>query len=127
MTSGYLVLCDEQSPRGWCILLSVPVVTDLDDLPPEQQRAFLSDMAAAGAVVKRVMGACRVNYSILGNAEPALHAHIQPRYATEPEEFRRQPIWAIRAKLPSTPFDPRRDGPMMQAIREALAAGRRCG
>jgi diadenosine tetraphosphate (Ap4A) HIT family hydrolase len=85
MTSGYLVFCDKQTPRGWCILISVPIVPDLDDLTDEQRAAFLSDMARVGKMLKQVTGAYRINYSILGNTDPALHAHIQPRFANETE------------------------------------------
>ena len=126
MGSGYLVLCDKQTPRGWCILLSVPVVADLDDLDEPGRLAFLSDMAAAGAVLKRVTGASRINYSILGNADPALHAHLQPRFADEPPALRSQPLWAIWKHLASVPFDAGRDAPLMQDIRRALAAAGRC-
>jgi len=126
MRSGYLVLSDQQTPRGWCILLSVPVVGDLDDLDEEQRIAFLSDMAAAGEVVKRVTGAQRINYSMLGNVEPALHAHIQPRFASEPEHLRRQPLWAIWDQLEVVPFDAEREVPLMAEIRRGLAAMGRC-
>lgn len=120
MKSGYLVLCDKQTPGGWCILLSVPVVADLDDLTIEQRAAFLTDMATAGQVLKRVTGAYRINYSILGNTDPALHAHIQPRFDDEPEELRCQPLWAIWDRLPNVPFDAGRDAVLMQEIREAI-------
>jgi diadenosine tetraphosphate (Ap4A) HIT family hydrolase len=125
MRSGYLVLADRQTPRGWCILLPVPVVADLDDLGPEHQTAFLTDMAAAGRAVKQVTGAARINYSMLGNTDPALHAHIQPRFADEPEELRRQPLWAIWAQLENVPFDADRDKGLMQQIRQAIDAGGR--
>lgn len=95
MRSGWLVLCDRQTPRGWCILLSVPVALDLEELDEEGRGIFLSDMAAAGQVVKQVTGAYRINYSIFGNSDPALHAHIQPRFSDEPEHLRSQPLWAI--------------------------------
>jgi diadenosine tetraphosphate (Ap4A) HIT family hydrolase len=120
MRSGYLVLCDKQTPTGWCILLSVPVVADLDDLDVDQQGAFLSDMAVAGAAVKKVTGAYRINYSILGNTDPALHAHIQPRFITEPDALRRQPLWAVWQHLESVPFDAERDRTIMSRIRSAL-------
>jgi diadenosine tetraphosphate (Ap4A) HIT family hydrolase len=32
--------------------------------------------------------ALRINYAIFGNLEPALHAHVHPRYADEPEAMR---------------------------------------
>jgi diadenosine tetraphosphate (Ap4A) HIT family hydrolase len=126
MRSGYLVMSDQQTPRGWCTLLSVPVVADLDDLNEQQRIAFLSDMAAAGEVVKRATGACRINYSMFGNVEPALHAHIQPRFANEPEHLRRQPLWAIWDQLEVVAFDAQRDAPLMAEIRRGLTATGRC-
>jgi GrpB-like predicted nucleotidyltransferase (UPF0157 family)/diadenosine tetraphosphate (Ap4A) HIT family hydrolase len=126
MRSGYLVMSDQQTPRGWCILLSVPVVADLDDLDEEQRTAFLSDMAAAGEVIKHLTGAQRINYSMLGNVEPALHAHIQPRFADEPEHLRRQPLWAIWDQLEIVTFDAAREAPLMAEIRRGLAAMGRC-
>jgi hypothetical protein len=32
---------------------------------------------------------------LLGNTVPALHAHIQPRFADEPPELRSQPLWDL--------------------------------
>jgi diadenosine tetraphosphate (Ap4A) HIT family hydrolase len=126
MRSGYLVLCDKQTPRGWCILLSVPVVADLDDLNEQQRIAFLSDMAAAGHAIKEATGAYRINYSILGNTDPALHAHIQPRFADEPEALRKQPLWAIWTHLQQVPFELERDAALMADIRRRLRAAGRC-
>ena len=120
MRSGFLVLSDKQNPRGWCILLSVPVVADLDDLTAEQRAVFLNDMATAGAAIKRVTGARRMNYSMLGNVEPALHAHLQPRFADEPEQLRTQPLWAIWDKIPAVDFDAARDAELMAEIRDAV-------
>ena len=54
---------------------------------------FLLDMAALGDAVLTVTGAERINYEILGNTEPALHAHVVPRYRWESAERRRQPVW----------------------------------
>ena len=50
--------------------------------------------AALGDAVLGVTGAERINYEILGNAEPALHAHVIPRYEWESAERRRQPVWS---------------------------------
>jgi hypothetical protein len=36
----------------------------------------------------------RINYAIFGNLEPALHAHVLPRYEDEPESMRTQHPWA---------------------------------
>ncbi len=50
-------------------------------------------MASLGDAVLQVTSADRINYEILGNSEPELHAHVFPRYATEPPELRRLPAW----------------------------------
>lgn len=121
MKSGYLVMCDRQTPRGWCILIRVPIVNDLDELNEQQRAEFLCDMAAAGEAIKQVTGAYRMNYSILGNTDPVLHAHIQPRFADEPAELRAQPLWAIWSYLKLEDFDAQRDAELMQKIRSALA------
>ena len=52
-------------------------------------------MAAAGEAVKQVTGAYRINYAMFGNVEPALHAHIFPRHAMEPEGTRTAQPFAL--------------------------------
>jgi hypothetical protein len=44
--------------------------------------------------VLEVTGAVRINYAIFGNLEPALHAHVHPRYADEPDALRTNNPWA---------------------------------
>lgn len=121
MASGWLVISDMQFARGWCILLADPVVGDLHELPPAARSIFLNDMAAAGEALLRATGAERMNYSILGNSAPALHAHLHPRFGDEPPANRAQPVWNYdKALLNSRPFDPERDAPLMRRIRELL-------
>ena len=126
MRSGFLVISDKQTARGWCVLLPCPVVDDLDQLDEQQRILFLSDMAAAGEVIKKITGAWRINYSMLGNTEPALHAHIQPRFMDEPPELRVQPLWAIWDRIKPVDYDPERDAPLMKSIRDELQARGRC-
>jgi hypothetical protein len=49
------------------------------------------------ALLRDAVAACtpsyRMNYEILGNAEPALHTHVWPRFLDEPEEFKRGGVW----------------------------------
>jgi diadenosine tetraphosphate (Ap4A) HIT family hydrolase len=120
MKSGWLVLSDQQTPRGWCILLPDPVVPDLNALNPDGRREFLIDMARAGDALLRATGAIRINYSILGNQEPALHAHIQPRYADEPPEHRKMPVWAFLSGIQPELLDPVLHGPLIHQIRQEL-------
>ena len=103
MRSGWLVIGDVQPLPGYCLLLADPVVPSLNDLSPEARAAFLDDMAHAGDALLSATGCARVNYEIWGNAEPALHAHIMPRYLTEPENKRHRPAcmgysWSEAAK-----------------------------
>ena len=55
---------------------------------------FLADMTALGDALLEVTGAVRINYAVFGNLEPALHAHVFPRYADEPEALRHNQPWA---------------------------------
>lgn len=93
MASGWAVMGDPQITRGYCLLLPDPVVTDLNALTGDKRRQFLEDMARLGDAVLQVTGAERINYEILGNVEPALHAHIIPRHTDEAPEQRKQPVW----------------------------------
>jgi diadenosine tetraphosphate (Ap4A) HIT family hydrolase len=93
MASGWAVLGDPQITRGYCLLLPDPVVTDLNALTGDARRQFLEDMVTLGDAVLAITGAERINYEILGNVEPALHAHVIPRHASEDPELRKKPVW----------------------------------
>jgi diadenosine tetraphosphate (Ap4A) HIT family hydrolase len=91
LASGWLVIGDVQPLAGYCLLLADPVVPSLNALDLQDRSAFLSDMAMVGDALLAVTDCARVNYEIWGNSEPALHAHIMPRYETEAEDKRRLP------------------------------------
>ena len=50
-------------------------------------------MARLGDALLQVTSADRINYEILDNSEPELHAHVFPRYSTEPPDLRRLAAW----------------------------------
>jgi len=93
LASGWVVMGDVQLLPGYCLLLPDPVVPSLNDLDAEARATYLLDMARIGDAVLQATGAVRMNYEILGNSEPELHCHLFPRYATEPEEKRKMPVW----------------------------------
>ena len=93
MASGWAVLGDPQITHGYCLLLPDPVVTDLNALGGDARRQFLDDMVTLGDAVLAETGAERINYEILGNVEPALHAHVIPRHASEDPSLRRTAVW----------------------------------
>lgn len=119
MPSGWVVLGDTQILPGYSILLSDPVVADLNALSLEKRGIFLRDMAIVGDALLEVTAAALINYEILGNADRALHAHIIPRYSTEPDETRRKPIW-FSDWTSAPPFDLERDQPLMDQLAQVI-------
>lgn len=93
MPSGWAVLGNPQVTRGYCLLYPDPVVSDLNALPLEERGLFLRDMSLIGDAILKITNCARINYEILGNLQPALHAHIIPRYHSEPDELKFKPIW----------------------------------
>ena len=122
MASGWAVLGDPQITRGYCLLLPDPVVTDLNALTGAARRQFLDDMASLGDAVLAATGAERINYEILGNVEPALHAHVIPRHASEDPVLRIKPVW-LHDWATVAGFDLSRDGPLATDIRRRLTGG----
>jgi diadenosine tetraphosphate (Ap4A) HIT family hydrolase len=119
MPSGWAVLADTQVTPGYTILLSDPVVQDLNALSLEDRVIYLRDMSMIGDALLDVTGAALINYEILGNTDRALHAHIVPRYADEPDEQRRKPIWfSDMNKAPK--FDLMCDKELMNSIAQAI-------
>ena len=76
-------------------------------------------MALVGDVLLETTSAARINYEMLGNLEPALHAHLFPRYDTEPPELRTRPIWFYDWSQAAA-FDSQRQASFVQAVREGL-------
>jgi diadenosine tetraphosphate (Ap4A) HIT family hydrolase len=95
LRSGWVVMGERQVLTGYCLLLPDPVVPHLNALSAELRGQFLSDMALVGDALLAVTAALRINYAMFGNVEPALHAHMFPRLATEPEATRTAQPWAL--------------------------------
>jgi diadenosine tetraphosphate (Ap4A) HIT family hydrolase len=95
LRSGWVIMGERQVLTGYCLLLPDPVVPHLNTLPADLRGQFLSDMALVGDALMTVTVATRINYALFGNVEPALHAHIFPRHAAEPEATRSAQPWAL--------------------------------
>jgi diadenosine tetraphosphate (Ap4A) HIT family hydrolase len=118
--SGWAVFGQQQFVEGYLLLLPDPVVPDLNALTPERRSQFLLDMSRLGDALVRTTAPLRINYAIFGNLEPALHAHVIPRYRNEPENMRTQHPWMYDwNKAPA--FDPIAAAPLMRALRTELA------
>lgn len=97
MRGGFAVIGDTQHLPGYSLLLTDdPAVNHLTDLDWERRKEFLFDLSLLGEAVER---ACRggdlrrINYEVLGNAEPILHGHVHPRYDWEPPDKITGPVW----------------------------------
>ena len=118
--SGWVVCGDTQVVHGYCLLLPDPVAPDLNSLSVDGRSRFLLDMVAVGDVSLEVTQARRINYEILGNSEPALHAHLFPRYDSEPDALRLGPIWFYDwSKAPR--FDRAAQDEFMRAVADGIA------
>ena len=120
LASGWAVLGERQVLPGYCLLLPDPVVPTLNALQGAARQTFLTDMAALGDAVLTVTGAVRINYAIFGNLDPALHAHVIPRYHDEPAELRTAQPWAYDWDA-APAFDPDRHRDLRDRIHAALA------
>lgn len=121
MRSGWAVMGQRQVLLGYCLLLPDPVVPHLNAMTSRQRDVFLSDLGCLGDAVLAATSAVRINYAIFGNLEPALHAHVHPRYAHEPQPLRSDNPWAYdwsQAPL----FDISLHGAVRDAIRHKLIA-----
>lgn len=121
LKSGWAVLADMQYLSGYCILLADPVVSALNDLDEPARADFLCDMARIGDAIQKVTGAYRINYGVMGNSDPALHAHITPRYLDEPEGMLHNHPWAYPKEVMNRRiFDSIRDAELLQKLRKVL-------
>lgn len=119
MPSGWAVFGEQQFLRGYSLLLPDPVVPDLNALQGGSRAQFLGDMAALGDALLAATGALRINYAVFGNQEPALHAHVVPRYVDEPDRLRTSHPWAYDWSRAAS-FDPAAVAPLLEAMRAAL-------
>jgi diadenosine tetraphosphate (Ap4A) HIT family hydrolase len=121
LPSGWAVFGEQQFLRGYALLLPDPVVGTLNELQGAVRGQFLADMARLGDAVLAATGALRINYAMFGNVEPALHAHVVPRYGDEPAQLATAHPWSYDwATAPR--FDVQRDAALLAAVRGALGA-----
>ena len=119
VSSGWVVLGDVQFLPGYSLLLPDPVVADPNHMNEATRKTFFYEMSLVGDALLSVTDAVRINYEMLGNLDPALHAHIFPRYLPEPESLRLKPVWFYDWEAGPS-FDLDRDRSIMESIRDYL-------
>lgn len=119
--SGWVVLCDMQFLRGYCVLQADPLVESINALDETSRKQFLLDMAIIGDALMEVTGAYRINYAVLGNTDPFLHAHIVPRYSDESDDLIHGLPWSYpREMIDRNLFDPQHDQNLMKQIATSI-------
>lgn len=78
---------DERFP-GRCLVALRDHHEHLAHLPPDITNAFIADVQAVGRALETALQPVRVNYAVLGNVEPHVHAHVIPRSDDEPKPHR---------------------------------------
>jgi diadenosine tetraphosphate (Ap4A) HIT family hydrolase len=58
-------------------------VADLTEFTAEELTAFWLDVAAVARLLDAAFAPCHLNYDVLGNLVPHVHAHIVPRYIAD--------------------------------------------
>lgn len=125
MASGFAVMGDTQYLPGYSLLLAYPEANHLTDLSAERRIQYLSDMGLLGEAVMAATGCLRINYSILGNLDQFLHAHVFPRYAWEEERYRLAPCWFYPKEFREAPeqaFSAEKHGELQRKIADRLRA-----
>ena len=117
--SGWAVFGEQQFLRGYALLLPDPVVGTLNALQGAARQRFLDDMARLGDAVLAATGALRINYAMFGNLEPALHAHVIPRFDVEEPTLATQHPWAYDWNAAPL-FDSERDAALLATVRAKL-------
>ncbi|MEV0468144.1 HIT domain-containing protein [Nocardia tengchongensis] len=126
MPTGWAVIGSNQHLPGYCLLIHDGTADHLSDLPRPARLAFMHDVILLGEAVEQ---ACRttdpafwrINYEVLGNSWPHLHAHIHPRYLWEPDHLRTGPIhlYGPTRQSPEHHLGPQH-APLRAAITQAL-------
>ena len=75
-----LRLVTNQYVKGYCVLICHVHVREPYELSATDQALFFADLMRAGKALEHAFAATKMNFQILGNAVPHLHAHILPRY-----------------------------------------------
>lgn len=84
LSTSVLRLCRDQFTVGYSVLICTEHGPEPYSLAPADSAAYLADLSVAGAALERAFAADKMNFLMLGNSVPHLHAHLVPRYVGDP-------------------------------------------
>jgi diadenosine tetraphosphate (Ap4A) HIT family hydrolase len=106
LKTSTLGLYDDARYPGRCILVFHNHIEDFAELDNESALSFIKDAQKAAMAIRKTTMAERINYAILGNAEPHLHMHLIPRKKQDDPIPNRSP-WNHPAPLSKLSFNKR--------------------
>jgi diadenosine tetraphosphate (Ap4A) HIT family hydrolase len=92
LRTSHLGLYSDARFPGRALLALDRHVTSLEELDDAERDALWADAVTAGRAIRRATSCARINYAVLGNAEPHLHVHLVPR-RPELEPLPTRPPW----------------------------------
>lgn len=111
---------DDARFPGRCLLVLNEHADDLAALEPPSLHDFVDDAVEAAKAIRSVTQADRVNYAVLGNAEPHLHFHLVPR-KLEQDPIPTRPPWEHPGEKEPLPGGRREQ--LIEALRSELSGG----
>lgn len=109
---SHVGIYDDARFPGRCLLALDEHHEDLPELPEQLLQAFLADLKDLSRALRKVTGASRLNFAVLGNAVPHVHWHVVPRHPSAEPEPERSP-WE----------DPRPRAALEPALLEGILTG----
>jgi diadenosine tetraphosphate (Ap4A) HIT family hydrolase len=91
LTASDLCFVSDARFPGRCVVVLHRHATELYELTPAQRHAFADDVSTAARAIMAAVGAFKMNYEVLGNADPHVHCHLIPRQLEEPKP--KAPAW----------------------------------
>ena len=79
LSTGYVVIGDNQHFRGYTLFLCKEHKTELSMLSKDDKLKFLEEMSIVAEAVQKATGAEKMNYEMLGNGDAHMHWHLFPR------------------------------------------------
>ena len=89
-------------------------VADLTQFTEEESAGFWRDVNAVARALDKAFRPCHMNYNVLGNGVPHVHAHVLPRYLDDPSPCMPLSPWVVR------PVDDDEFARQLELLRRAL-------
>lgn len=96
LETGYVVLADHQSYRGYTLFLCKQHVHELHQLESNFRDKYLQEMAVVARAVYQGFSPDKLNYEMLGNTDAHTHWHLIPRRRTD--KLAHTAIWAVKGE-----------------------------